>query len=368
MRIGGYRQLRQGPPAGGRIAGPVPFDTLGLWANVSGGAGLDVHAREFYRALVAEGARVVLAGDSSGNGPADRRVFSHGLVMGLPLFWDPARLRAKRRIGYLVYEGEQLPGSFTARLRLLDRIWTASSFGRDVLVASGLRFPVDVVPGGVDPDVFFPGPPRAPDGPWVVTAIGKPEGRKNYEALVAGYRQAFSAADDVVLKILATGHEPGRPLLERLVAGSAGPRAARIELVPPLPDRRAVAELLRRSDVFALPTHGEGWGLPILEAMACGCCVITTGWSAPRDYVTADTGILLAATLVPARCPFFGSFFRHTRWAEPDRDQLVHSLRWTYEHRAEARAMGARAAGAVRARWTWAHAARRAREVLETLT
>jgi glycosyltransferase involved in cell wall biosynthesis len=35
------------------------------------------------------------------------------------------------------------------------------------------------------------------------------------------------------------------------------------------------------ADAFVLPTRGEGWGLPILEAMAAGVPAIATNWSGP---------------------------------------------------------------------------------------
>jgi glycosyltransferase involved in cell wall biosynthesis len=38
-------------------------------------------------------------------------------------------------------------------------------------------------------------------------------------------------------------------------------------------------------DVFTLPTGGEGWGLPILEAMSAGCPVLVTDYSAHVQYV-----------------------------------------------------------------------------------
>lgn len=41
-------------------------------------------------------------------------------------------------------------------------------------------------------------------------------------------------------------------------------------------------------DCFVLPTRGEGWGMPLLEAMAYGRPVIATDWSAHTDFMTED--------------------------------------------------------------------------------
>ena len=40
------------------------------------------------------------------------------------------------------------------------------------------------------------------------------------------------------------------------------------------------------ADVFVLPTRGEGWGLPIVEAMAMELPVIVTNHSGPTEYLT----------------------------------------------------------------------------------
>ena len=361
----GYRRLsprRRGVRPVPRHTGPL---SLGVWANTGGTAGLNIHAQEFIGGLRAEGYSVAHAGDS-GCSRRGKKTHSHGLIMGLPWFWRPSRMRARERIGYMVYEAERVPLSYVRIARGLHRVWTASRFGVDVLRRSGVPEPIEVVPGGVNTEVFFPnGDSDRRDGPWVFTAIGKPEGRKNYEGLLRAYHAAFSAADDVVLRILAGGDGQGRAFLSRILGSTTGTSPAAVELLRPLPDARAVADLLRSTDVFVLPTHGEGWGLPILEAMACGCCVITTNWSAPRDFVTSETGLLLDYRMVKASCPFFGNMFRNVRWAEPNHDQLVHYLRWTYEHRDEARSVGRRAVEDVRARWTWRHAARRAWSLLE---
>ena len=55
--------------------------------------------------------------------------------------------------------------------------------------------------------------------------------------------------------------------------------------------------LYRSADVYVMPTRGEGWGMPVAEAMAMGKAVIVTNWSGPADFVNDEVGYLLNYTL-----------------------------------------------------------------------
>ena len=66
--------------------------------------------------------------------------------------------------------------------------------------------------------------------------------------------------------------------------------------------------MYRASDAYVIPTRGEGWGMPITEAMAMGIPAIVTGWSGTADFVTDRVGYTLNYTLsevgrlAPATC------------------------------------------------------------------
>ncbi|MFS8665722.1 MAG: glycosyltransferase, partial [Limnochordales bacterium] len=117
--------------------------------------------------------------------------------------------------------------------------------------------------------------------------------------------------------------------------------------------REMLPRLYAASDAFVLPTRGEGWGFPFLEAMACGKPVIGTAWSSLLDFLHPDYAYLLEIEgLEPVRGPVeLHRFYRGHRWAKPSVDHLRQLLRHVFEHPGEARAKGARARAAVEQRW-----------------
>lgn len=53
-------------------------------------------------------------------------------------------------------------------------------------------------------------------------------------------------------------------------------------------DEIEMPRLYAAADAFVLPTRGEGWGLPIMEAMAMGLPTIATNWSGPSEFMTEE--------------------------------------------------------------------------------
>jgi glycosyltransferase involved in cell wall biosynthesis len=115
-----------------------------------------------------------------------------------------------------------------------------------------------------------------------------------------------------------------------------------------------LVELYQGADCFVLPTRGEGWCMPALEAMACGVPPIVTNWSGPQAFLNEQVGYPLPISgLVETNQPH--PYYRGARWAAPDEDALVALLRHVHTNRDEARAKGRAAAVAAQA-WGWARA------------
>ncbi|MBV9924341.1 MAG: glycosyltransferase [Acidobacteria bacterium] len=272
------------------------------------------------------------------------------------------------KIGYTMLEVDGLPREWVRRANLMDEVWTPSSFNADTFRASGVESPVHVMPLGVNPAYFNPNIEGYPV-PGVYTFLSAFEWgeRKAPEVLLRAFNDEFRAGEQAVLvcKVYNQDASVNVPRqVSRLGLKDGGGRVVFSinEVVP----AHQLGALYRSADCFVLPSRGEGWGLPVLEAMACGLPVIATAWSAQTDFMNDRVAYPLRVEgLVPAeaKCPYYEGF----NWAEPSYEHLRQLLRHVFENREEARLKGARASAEVLGRWTWRHSAekiiRRLREV-----
>lgn len=163
---------------------------------------------------------------------------------------------------------------------------------------------VTVTPETVDTNHFTPQPPDVVaalrrrlglDGCRVLVYVGFSTPRKGLEYLVAG----LAALPDDVRLVLVGKWEPG--YREKVVA-AAGGSWARVLEAGSVPDAE-MPHYLALADLLVLPSLLEGFGIPALEAMACGTPVVATTAGSLAEVVgpcgalvpPRDTGALVQA-------------------------------------------------------------------------
>ncbi|MCR4339225.1 MAG: glycosyltransferase family 4 protein [Gemmatimonadaceae bacterium] len=214
-----------------------------------------------------------------------------------------------------------------------------SRFGEAKLQEAGLD-PL-YVPHGVDTTLFRPQPDRdairegmgVPDGAFVIGMVANNQGNSPPRKAFPQVFQAFSIFQkkhpDAFLYLHADMHGMNSGIKLRYLAETCGiPERAygcsdQMLLQLGLP-AAAMSYVYSTFDVLASPSYGEGFGIPIVEAQACGVPVIVTDWTAMPELCGA--GWLVEGD------PWFdthhGSFFMC-----PSVQKIVEAFEHAYEAR-----------------------------------
>ncbi|NNK00317.1 MAG: tetratricopeptide repeat protein [Desulfatitalea sp.] len=241
-----------------------------------------------------------------------------------------------------------------------------SSFVRDSFVKSGIATQsVQVIPNGVNIDQFRPEATAydlKADRTFRFLFVGGTIWRKGPDVLLSAYLSAFTAQDDVCLVIKDMGGQSiykGQTFSEKIkkcCENKNMPSIAYLDAdIPP----EAMPGLYTACQCLVHPFRGEGFGLPIAEAMACALPVIVTGYGPVFDYCDDDNAYFIQAEVRRFSEKKIGSLntVDFPWYAEPDRNDLIRLLRHVYTHRDKAAQKGGAGRIYVESHLAWKHVA-----------
>jgi glycosyltransferase involved in cell wall biosynthesis len=191
-----------------------------------------------------------------------------------------------------------------APLRQANGLLPCSEFEAMVMRRFGLTQPQTVVPLWIDvpfiesipPAPFVPTVPPShnqeiiPPRPWLLF-VGQLTPRKGYDLAIHALPSILAAYPTASLLIVSGINQARREHTLQLArqAGVAG----HIHILGYLSDADLI-NLYRSADVLLFPTRFEGFGLPLLEAMAAHCPIVTTDIPVVNEIVQhGDNGLLV---------------------------------------------------------------------------
>jgi glycosyltransferase involved in cell wall biosynthesis/2-polyprenyl-3-methyl-5-hydroxy-6-metoxy-1,4-benzoquinol methylase len=290
-------------------------------------------------------------------------------------------VEARANVGRTMFETDRLPEGWAAACNQMDAIWVPGAFNRETFQRSGVQpEKLRLVPGAIDLAPYNPQClPLQISGACGFNFLSVFDWtlRKGWDILIQAFVEEFRMEEDVAL-IIKTHSSLGytvNQIVENVatfLTQTLGRDPNRIPNIifqdTNIPDAR-MPNLYRAAQCYVLPTHGEGWGRPFMEAMAMGLPVIATGWSGQTAFMNAENSLVLDYTLVdvPEVAWKETPTYRGHRWAQPSVTHLRELMRRVFEDRAEGRTLGQRARADLETHFTYPAVARIIAAELERL-
>lgn len=257
---------------------------------------------------------------------------------------------ADYHIGRTMFETDRLPEHWVPACNLMDEIWVPSGFNIETFARSGVpRTKLVRMPGAIDVERFSrsarPMPVPGERG-FNFLSVFAWHARKGWDVLLRAFVEEFKPAEDValILKVWPTfgftmddiRHE-ARCLLRRY--GLARELPPHVVFHQACLHAEQLPRLYKAAHAFVLPTRGEGWGRPFMEALLMERPVIATRCSGQLDFLNDENAYLVDCSIADiaqrASQPDHG--LRAHRWAEPSRAHLRQLMRLVFEDREGAR-------------------------------
>jgi glycosyltransferase involved in cell wall biosynthesis len=290
-----------------------------------------------------------------------------GVVYGQGDVFD--RNLGRRKVGFTMLEVDGFPADWVRQANRMDEVWVPTEFNRQGFAESGVKRPIHRIPLGVDPNYFHPAIRGVPNsnGEFVFLSNFEWGERKEPWLLLKVFNDEFQAGEPVRLVCKIINKDPQVHVRQEIVKLRLKESGGKVSF---LFNREfpyyQLGSFYRSADCFVSAGRGEGWDMPLMEAMACGLPAIATDWGAHTEFVHEGVAYPLRVRgTIPAvaKCPYYEGF----RWADPDPEHLRALLRRVFENREEAARRGAAAAREMAEKWTWDRTAERIAGRIEAL-
>lgn len=282
-----------------------------------------------------------------------------------------------KKIAYNVWETTKQPDNFFERLKTFDQIWVPTEWQRQCTIQQGIPdYKVKVVPEGVDVKTYKPKNyvvSKPTNRPFRFLLVGRWDYRKATKEIIETFTKTFSEDENVELILSVDnpfandGLNSTEKRLEKYKINHS-----KINVVHHL-GKADYVDMLKNSDVFLSCARGEGWNLPLIEAMSCGIPSLYSNWGAQLEFAKGRGIPVDIMGEVPANIKGDDLYFSWTKdapgnFAEPDFEDLSKKMRNVFENYTVYKRKALDDSDEIREIFTWDNAANIASKILNEFT
>ncbi len=286
--------------------------------------------------------------------------------------------RHSYNIGFFFWELNRVPPSHHLALTMLDEIWVASEYDREIysryteIPVFNVGMAVEATPAGLlHPRSYFGLPDHAFIFVTTFDSFSFIE-RKNPLGVIKAFRQAFPADRQDVVLVLKTqnrfkvdGAHHKKIWAQITQHANADPR---IIVINETFNYRELLAFKQLCDCYVSLHRSEGWGFGLIEAMQLGVPVIATAYSGNMDFCSDATCYLVDYDLIVPQSHEYIFVERDSLWAEPRTQSAVHQMQMVERQRHQAKQRAVAAKAFVQTRFSVEAISRRYAERLEAIS
>jgi len=208
----------------------------------------------------------------------------------------------------------------------LDILPVMSNYVKKIMIDSGIQIPVEVTGVGIDHILRIQ--PKEYKGylgnGFKFLYISSAFPRKGVDILLKAYSSAFTNKDNVTLIIKAFPNIHNNVADQLKKIREENRTCPEIIFINEDLPYEYIVDIYQKCDCFVAPTRGEGFGLPVAEAMLLGLPVIVTGYGGQSDFCNEEICWLIDYKFRKAKSHF--KLFNSV-WVEPEVEHLVELMR-----------------------------------------
>lgn len=263
--------------------------------------------------------------------------------------WNRHKSLASYKIAYFYWEADRLPTTWQRSINTVDELWVPCELVKNACLKAKFRGVIKVVPTPCDPwdheeKVLIPSPNI---NDYVISdevlkfySIFQWHERKGYKELLNAYYKTFGPYDNVLLVLKVNplnvaGHT------KRMISSDINlvKRKLNLKHYPPVFLMRdivptsTIQAIHNTCDVYVAPHHGEGWGMPIHDAMLAGNQIITTQFGGVTEFLNKHSAHIIKHQMGPVSNMGWSPLYSKSQnWAYPSINHLSQIMREVYEN------------------------------------